>query len=151
MRSDLRSRGWTIAALALILAAAGDDRAASRKDLDQFQGTWVAVSMEREGETVPAEVFAGRTCEYQFDGFTLKQDGEPRRRGIVTLDAGRSPKAINSWDLNGPYADATVPGIYELKGDRLTVCFSSPGSERPTRLSTKSGGGELLVVYERKQ
>lgn len=150
MRTDIRSR-LALAVLALVLTAAADDRAASRKDLDQFQGTWVAVSMEREGEAVPAEVFAGRTCEYQLDGFTLKQDGEPRRKGIVTLDASRSPKAINSWDLNGPYADTTVPGIYELKGDRLTLCFSSPGSERPKRFSTKSGGGMLLVVYDRKK
>jgi uncharacterized protein (TIGR03067 family) len=128
-----------------------DGRAAARKDLEQLQGTWTVVSMEREGEPIPAEQLEGRTCVYEKDAFTLKSGDQPRRRGIVTLDPSRKLKAINTWDLDGPYTDATVPGIYELAGDTLRLCFSRPGAERPTEFSTKSGGGLLMVVYQRKK
>jgi uncharacterized protein (TIGR03067 family) len=154
MRRTLATTAFTLA-LALLaagVAARADEkqsREAARKDLDQLQGTWTIVSMEREGEAAATEELEGLTCVYENDLFTLKKNDQPRRLGIITLDASRSPKAINTWDLNGPYTDATVPGIYELKGDTLRLCFSRPGAGRPTEFSTKSGGGLLLVVYKK--
>jgi uncharacterized protein (TIGR03067 family) len=146
-----------LAAIAFVLLAAWaparaddkDPREAARKDLERLQGTWTVVSMEREGEAMPNEEIEGRTCVYKNDMFTLMSHGEPRRRGLITLDPSRTPKALNTWDLNGPYTDATVPGIYELKGDTLKLCFSRPGGERPTEFGTKAGGGLLLVVYKK--
>ena len=128
-----------------------DGREAARKDLERLQGTWVVVSMEREGEAIPQEELKGRTCVYEKDSFTLRSGDQPRRRGIVTLDASRKTKAINTWDMDGPYADATVPGIYDLNGDTLKLCFSRPGAERPAEFTTKSGSGLILVVYQRKK
>ena len=147
-----------LAAIVVLVATCGpanaddkDGRAAARKDLEQLQGTWMVVSMEREGEAIPIEELKGRSCVYEKDAFTLKSGDQPRRRGLVTLDPSRKLKAINTWDLDGPYTDATVPGIYELSGDTLRLCFSRPGAERPTEFTTKSGSGLILVVYQRKK
>ena len=147
-----------LAAIVVLVATCGpanaddkDGRAAARKDLEQLQGTWMVVSMEREGEAIPQEELKGRSCVYEKDAFTLKSGDQPRRRGLVTLDPSRKLKAINTWDLDGPYTDATVPGIYELSGDTLKLCFSRPGAERPTEFTTKSGSGLILVVYQRKK
>jgi uncharacterized protein (TIGR03067 family) len=147
-----------LAAIVVLVATCGpanaddkDGRAAARKDLEQLQGTWMVVSMEREGEAIPQEELKGRSCVYEKDAFTLKSGDQPRRRGLVTLDPSRKLKAINTWDLDGPYTDATVPGIYELSGDTLRLCFSRPGAERPTEFTTKSGSGLILVVYQRKK
>jgi uncharacterized protein (TIGR03067 family) len=147
-----------LAAVAALLVACApgraddkDKRTDARKDLERLQGTWIVVSMEREGEAMPKEEIEGRNCVYDKDAFTLKAGDQARRFGLVTLDPSRKPKAINTWDLNGPYTDATVPGIYELEGDTLKLCFSRPGASRPTEFSTKSGGGLILVVYQRKK
>src|SRR5262245_7337403 len=94
-------------ALLLIIAANPP-----RSDLDQLQGTWVLVEMQREGEDVPAEDFKGSTAVYEGNHITLRDGDRVRRRGIVTLDTSRKPKAINTWDQDGPYEDQTVPGIY---------------------------------------
>ena len=126
-------------------------REAARKDLEKLQGTWNLVGMEVEGQTIPPENFQGWNAVYEGDTLTLKVGNEVRRRGIETLDPSRNPKAINTWDLDGPYEDQTVPGIYALEGDSLKLCFARPGSTRPTEFTTTRGTGFLYVVYERKK
>ncbi len=101
--------------------------------------------MEREGDEIPAETFKGSMVAYEDDRATLYRDGEVFRRGIVTLDPAKSPKRINTWDLGGPYEDQTVPGIYEIDGDTLKICFSRPGIERPTEFTTKKASGLPLL------
>lgn len=131
----------------LLLIAAGDP---PRSDLDRLQGMWVLVVQEREGEAVPVEELKGSTATYEGNRITLRDGDRVRRRGIVTLDPSRTPKAINTWDQDGPYEDQTVPGIYELDGDTLKLCFSRPGAERPKQFSTKAPPGVLYCVYKRQ-
>jgi uncharacterized protein (TIGR03067 family) len=126
-------------------------RQTAKDDLKKLQGTWECVEMEREGDVVPAESFKGSLAVYEDDRLTLYRDGEVFRRGIVTLEPSKAPKKVNTWDLGGPYADQTVPGIYEIDGDTLKICFSRPGVERPTEFTTKKAPGFLYCVYKRKK
>ena len=138
--------------LAVLMTAAllgGGDPA--KADLDKLQGTWQMVSMETEGHDVEAEDFKNFTAVYEQNHVTLRDGDRVRRRGIVTLDPSRKPKAINTWDQDGPYDDQTVPGIYELDGDTLKVCFARPGQERPKEFTTKSGTAFLVCVYKRQK
>jgi uncharacterized protein (TIGR03067 family) len=73
-----------------------------------------------------------------------------RRQGIVTLDPSRKPKAMNTWDQDGPFEDQTVPGIYELDGETLKICFARPGEDRPKNFTTKEGTGFLFCVYKKQ-
>lgn len=120
-------------------------------DLDLLQGTWVMVSMETEGHEAAAEDIKDLTATYEGNRLTLRSGDRVRRRGIVTLAPDRSPRAINTWDQDGPYEDQTVPGIYELKGETLKLAFARPGGERPKEFTTKSGGAFLVCVYKRQK
>jgi uncharacterized protein (TIGR03067 family) len=128
------------------LVAPGDPPAA---ELAEFQGTWVMVSMETEGHEVPAEDIKDSFAVYEGNRLTLRAGERVRRRGIVTVDPARRPRAINTWDQDGPFEDQTVPGIYALEGDTLKLCFARPGQERPKEFTTKSGTAFLFCVYKR--
>jgi uncharacterized protein (TIGR03067 family) len=121
----------------------------AKTDLDKLQGTWVLVSMETEGHDVAAEDFKDWTAVYEQNHLTLRAGDRVRRRGFITLDPVRRPKAINTWDQDGPYEDQTVPGIYELEGDTLRLCFARPGQERPKEFTTKSGTAFLVCIYKK--
>jgi uncharacterized protein (TIGR03067 family) len=135
--------------LVLLTAALLGGGGPAPTDLDRLQGTWVLVSMETEGHDVPAAEFKNLTASYEQNRVVLRDGDRVRRRGLVTLDPGRKPKAINTWDQDGPYEDQTVPGIYELDGDTLKLCFARPGQERPKEFTTKSGTAFLFCVYKK--
>jgi uncharacterized protein (TIGR03067 family) len=154
----------TVAGLILSVAVSGatpaadlktspeDRREAAKKDLAKLQGVWTMTAMETEGHVLAAEDFEGRNSLYEGDALSLRAGETVRRRGIVTLDPTRTPKAMNTWDTDGPYADQTLPGIYELDGDNLKVCFARPGEPRPSKFSSnQEGGGFLVAVYKRKK
>jgi uncharacterized protein (TIGR03067 family) len=133
--------------LTMLLSTCGEP---PRTDLDGLQGKWVLTSMETEGDVVPAEDIKDWTAVYEGNRLTLRAGDRIRRRGIVTLAPDRTPKAMNTWDQDGPYDDQTVPGIYELKGDTLRLAFARPGQERPKEFTSKSGTAFLVCVYKRQ-
>jgi uncharacterized protein (TIGR03067 family) len=139
----------TLLALTAALLVTAEDPVQS--DLDRLQGVWVLAAMETEGDEVPADQIQGLTATYEGNRLTLRTGEHVRRRGIITLAPSRSPRAINTWDQDGPYEDQTVPGIYDLDGDTLRVCFARPGEDRPKEFTTKSGTGFLYCVYQRKK
>lgn len=148
-------RNLLIVALLGVMTSVGtaDDppstRQPARVDLAKLQGTWHCVAMERDGGEIPADDLKGSTVVYEDDQSILYRDGKLFRRGIITLDPSKTPKRINTWDLGGPYQDQTVPGIYEIDGDTLKLCFSRPGDERPTEFSTKKPPGLIVATYKR--
>jgi uncharacterized protein (TIGR03067 family) len=107
--------------------------------------------MESNGMESPSDSFNGWNSEYKGNRLTLRAGDRVRRRGIVTLEPSRKPKAINTWDQDGPFEDQTVPGIYEIDGDSLKLCFARPGEERPKEFTTKDGKAFLCCVYKRKR
>lgn len=135
--------------IATALLLAGED--AAKADLEKLQGIWQLVAMEAEGDAMPADELGDRKAVYEGNRLSLRSGETVRRRGIITLNPSRSPKAMNTWDQDGPYQDQTVPGIYELEGDTLKICFARPGQERPKTFTTKMGTGVLYCVYKRQK
>lgn len=126
------------------------NRELAREDLKKLQGTWERIAMEFDGKKVPDEDLKGWVAIYEDDQLTLKVDGKVYRRGIVALDPSKTPKAINTWDADGAFADQTLAGIYELDGNLLRICIAKPGEKRPTEFTTKNGTGFIFCVYRRQ-
>lgn len=74
------------------------------------------------------------------------------QKGDVTIDPSTSPMSIEVEVTRGSSIGKKLLGIYELKGKKLTICWSDPGGQkRPKKFVTKMsiGAGSTLESYQK--
>ena len=127
----------------------GAETESSKKDLAQLQGEWSMASGIRGGQALPNEMLKNSRRVCKADETTVVIGGQLLMKARFTLDASKKPKTIDYQITDGTNAGKTQLGIYELEGDTVKFCFSAPGKERPTDLSSKAGDGRTVSVWNR--
>jgi uncharacterized protein (TIGR03067 family) len=143
--------GLLFATIALAAATVADE-AADKKDKEKLQGTWTAVSGEKEGKEDPEA--KEHTLVFDGDKFSVKKGDKIVVRGTFKIDASKSPKTMDIEISEGPedVKGKTAQAIYALDGDDLTWCVAEPGSsDRPEKLATKEGVKHMLVKLKREK
>jgi uncharacterized protein (TIGR03067 family) len=137
-------------ALASGFLAAADDPSddAAKSDANKLRGTWVVVSVENDGESVPPEILRKEVVRFVIspDRLAMRLNGEDKSDDLYTLDPKADPKTI---DLRGP-SGRKVLGIYSLDGDTLRICWTEQGKTRPKEFATRAGSGFDLWVLKRE-
>jgi len=132
-----------------VTAAAQNDSA--KEDAAKLQGAWVRIYVDVDGKkTDDGKKKAG-------EAVTLVVKGDKFGDDTFKLDPTKKPKQIDLTIVNDKGKSMTWPGIYELKGDELKVCFPFPFEGkfdkiaiRPTAFGSKRGGNDVLEVYKRE-
>lgn len=149
MRMLVLSLGAVVVAIGFAAVAVADD-AANKKDKETLQGTWTAVSGQKEGkEDAEAKDHA---LVFEGDKFSVKLKDNVIVRGTFKIDASKSPKTMDMEITEGPedVKGKTAQAIYLVKGDELTWCVAHPGcGERPEKFATKEGVKQMLVKFKR--
>ena len=142
-----------VAGVALVLAVGvvGAQDEATKKDLKAMEGTWAVTALEIGGMKIPEDDNKKVNAKLVVkDGkYTVYFDEKPYTTGTIKLDAGKSPKHIDAIAADGPTKDKVMPGIYQIAGDTMKVCFGEPSKERPTAFSTKEKTAQMLLSYKR--
>jgi uncharacterized protein (TIGR03067 family) len=141
----------SLATIGLAAAVFADD-AADKKDKEKLQGSWAAVSGEKEGKEDPEA--KEHTLVFQGDKFSIKRGDKVFVQGTFKIDASKSPKTMDIEISEGPdnVKNKKAQAIYSLDGDDLTWCVAEPGSgERPEKLATKEGVTHMLVKLKREK
>ncbi len=138
--------------LLLVFAAcsyAGKEGAAPT-DQDKVQGTWTRIFAAISGKAIPPEDIAHHQLVMRGDKYTLfKEEDKVHDHGAFTLDPGKSPRAIDITEDQGPNKGVTNRGIYLLDGDTFIVCYNLPTMERPTEFTSKPDASIFLFIYKR--
>jgi uncharacterized protein (TIGR03067 family) len=116
-----------------------------------FQGKWVLEAATLAGRD-HLEDFKGLTLTIDDDKYTVTV-GPNTDKGAITLDAGKSPKQITlaSSEKAGPFKGRTMPGIYEFKDGKLTVCLNSETDDRPAKFEAPEKTPLMLFVFQREK
>ena len=113
------------------------------KELAKWQGKWTGQSGGAQGWTL---VIAGDKLESYQETLKLKHNG------VLKIDPTKTPKTWDYTITEGPEKGLLTLGIYELKGDELTLCYVEGGDKaRPTEFAVGGKGGEYLQVWKREK
>jgi uncharacterized protein (TIGR03067 family) len=106
-----------------------------------LQGTWQVVSID--GNADPKKI-GNVTIRFEGDKMIRTVNGTPLPQVSYGGDPSRSPSPI---DLKGGQFGPSL-GLYELKGDTLSICFGPDATaEKPSvRPGSMNGGGFLMVL-----
>ena len=114
------------------------------KDNELIQGAWKVESSKDEGDDVPS---SGLVLFLKDGKLTAKDGEEMKGTGTYKVDASKTPKWI---DIT--LGDKSFLGIYELKGDTLTICHGKPGGKRSTKFVSEAGSpNRVLTVLHREK
>jgi len=144
----MKRAGLTILAAGVLLALGTAEGRGAEKD--DVQGTWVATSIEVNGNPAPANEV--RRTRFAFRGGKLlvrgaRDDGR-EVEGNYKTDPGKSPKQVDFTIGNKSFA-----GIYEVRGDELRLCFENGGraENRPKKFATNRQDELVLMVFKRQK
>jgi uncharacterized protein (TIGR03067 family) len=132
----------------ILSAASPPDEDNIKKDLEQMQGDWAAVSYVRDGQKLPDDDAQALFRTVKGDQYTVYQYRKPIGQGTFKLDAAAKPKTIDAFPKGQTKA---MLGIYEIDGKVLKLCFAPAGKDRPMDFSAKEGSGHAFTVWEREK
>ena len=118
------------------------------QQLRGLEGEWRFASLEVDGTTMPGEALTHSRLLIDGDRFRTESP-EATFEGVFTIDVEATPSQIDIEFVEGPEAGNRSYGLYELNGDRLTLCIGLTGASRPTAFATQRGSGHALERLER--
>ena len=143
----------TIAAALLVMFGATVYSADLFKGRDEaaFEGTWLLTSIEQDGNKLPPEAVRQlATTLTAHDGtYTVTTAGKTTEHGSFKIRGVARARQLDLLPTSGPFQGKTVQGILEIAGDRLKVCYSFQGGERPKKFATHQFSGLFLAEYHR--
>ncbi len=126
-----------LAPLAVAVGAAVED--AAKKDLEQFQGSWKAVSIQHaDGRQASEDEVQNTRLVIEGNKFTLTGK-DSTISGTFTVNPAKTPKTIDVLLTSKDGRETKFLGIYQMQGDKRKSRFALPRKERPTQFLSEKG------------
>lgn len=118
------------------------------QQLRALEGEWRFEHLQVDGIELPAAALSSSCILIDGDRFRT-ESAEGNYDGTFTIDVESTPAQIDIAFVEGPEAGTTCYGLYELDGDRLSLCLGLAGAPRPKTFVSKSGSGHALERLRR--
>ncbi len=164
----------TLAVLSLTSASAQDQarETASEKTAqeekttqEKLEGRWEIVAGVNQGQKLSKADVTGTYVTFKTNTIvTYDRNDLARYRAVFTLDEEKNPTQINmrtvTEDAPTVAADASTEeasnelaaaGILRFDSEmKCTLCYTLPGSDRPSKFESRKGSKTMLFTLERK-
>lgn len=123
---------------------------ADDSDPKPLAGTW----------SIHAALLGGRDHLEDYQGMTLAVDGNKyvvgfgtvKDEGTLTVGTTKEHKTIDlKTKPDGLFKGRTMPGIYKIDGDKLTICVNTEKSDRPTKYEAPEKTPLMLLTFVREK
>lgn len=125
---------------------------AAKKDIEAMKGNWKITKLEAGGQPSLASFTEKLTFIITPETLTLT-DGKHDEATKYKLNTTTKPRQIDILaerkQADGSKKEQAAPGIYELNGDVLKICFVKDGA-RPTAFATKANEPAVLMELKRE-
>lgn len=130
--------------LTTLLAARAADES---DDLKQLAGTWLPKEANLGDNKIDQMALDTIQVVFEGDKYTIKV-GDKEEKGSFVLDPKKIPKTMDVFPTSGDNNGKTFLAVYELAGDKLTICYSFTPTVRPENFEPASNT-LLLIKFER--
>jgi uncharacterized protein (TIGR03067 family) len=118
--------------------------AAISSKAQNFEGVWIPVKQELNGEPLPVDPQSKLTVQGGTYTFETTYDTD---RGESTYGDGK----MDIHSREGANKGKHFKAIYTMKGNQLTVCYNLAGDRYPETFETKGNALFFLCVFQRQQ
>ncbi len=113
-------------------------------------GVWRIVRAELGGQPMPPDAAAQVELEFTASNYTVRFGGEDTDHGTYTITASPELHQIAMTGKVGVNVGKTIPGILQVTGDRMRICYALEGTAAPTQFEAPAGTLCYLATYRRK-
>jgi uncharacterized protein (TIGR03067 family) len=142
----MKLRGMLILTTGLLLGA---DAPKTATDHDKIQGEWKIVAETENGKESGPKRNEKVRVRFTADKIIFAE-GDEKQEGVYKLDPSKKPATIEVVPSGGPNQGKKAHGLYQLDGDKLTICLTlEEDKEPPTDFTAKADSGRSLLRLER--
>jgi uncharacterized protein (TIGR03067 family) len=141
-------RSTILLLIVCVSTSSAEDKGNPKAEPDRkaIEGEWRVTYIEVDGWAGPVEKLKGASYTFADGKLSLMNEGKVSAQGTYQLDPSKAPKHIDM--IKG---EQNTAGIYELEGNKLTICAASVvgNKERPKKFKTSNGSRTMLMKLER--
>jgi uncharacterized protein (TIGR03067 family) len=113
---------------------------------NSLEGTWRMIAGEADGTSIPKDLFEESRYVIKGTKMVFEVDRKSQAEFMFEADFKAKPMKIDIKDKN----DRVALGIFRLEKDRLTLCLSESGGNRPDGFTASQGSGRALITLARE-
>jgi uncharacterized protein (TIGR03067 family) len=118
--------------------------------MGELDGVWVCESGTVNGRKLDDETANSLKLTLNGEQFKTERGDQVLFDSTYSVDVNANPPHINMVGI-GELAGRIGEGIFELNGDRLTMCYTMPGHDRPQTFVSEDGSNVHLMVWRRAE
>jgi uncharacterized protein (TIGR03067 family) len=137
--------------LFIALLAAEPSTAEAKKTMRELEGVWNCESATINGRKLDEATVKSLKLTLKGEQYKTERGDEVLFDSTYSLDTKADPKRIDMIGTEGDLKGKAALGIYKLDKDRLTMCYTMPGQERPKDFKSEEKSEAYLLIWRRAE